>query len=434
MTRQTFVIVGASLAGATAAAQLRKEGFNGRIVLVGEEQHPPYERPALSKDYLRGATKRARLDVRGQAFYLDNAIELRTGTRATAIEPGSREVLLDDGRRLRYDRLLLATGASPRRLEVPGSGLAGVHYLRTVGDADAIRAAAARAGRAVVIGAGWIGAEVAASLRQLGLPVALVAPGSMPLERVLGTEVGAVYRDLHAEHGVELVMNRRVVAFRGRDAIEAVETADGTRIEGDLIVVGAGARPRTELATEAGLDVGDGILVDEHLETSAPGVFAAGDVAAAWHPLFGARIRVEHWDNARRQGRAAAGSMLGKAEPYVRIPYFYSDQYDLGMEYAGHAPAWDRVVFRGDPAGRAFVAFWLLDGRVAAGMNANVGQVNDAIAALVGSRERVAVERLTDPAVALDDLEALVLRADTVRGTSTVGSLDSPDPQSVAHG
>ncbi len=416
MTRQTFVIVGASLAGATAAAGLRKDGFDGRIVLVGEEAEPPYERPALSKDYLRGATERERLDVRDRAFYGQNAIELRTSARAVAVEPGSREVVLEDRQRLRYDRLLLATGASPRRLQVPGGDLAGVHYLRTVEDADAIRAAAASAHRAVVIGGGWIGAEVAASLRHLGLPVALVAPGSVPLERVLGTEVGAVYRDLHAEHGVELVMNRRVAAVRGRVAAEAVETADGTRIEGDLVVLGVGARPRTELAAEARLDVGDGILVDEHLETSVPGIFASGDVAAAWHPLLGARVRVEHWDNAKRQGRAAAGNMLGRAEPYLRIPYFYSDQYDLGMEYSGYAPGWDRVVFRGEPASRAFVAFWLVDGRVVAGMSANVWQVRDAIEALVGSRERVAVERLVDPAVSLDDLEALLQPADrTVR-------------------
>lgn len=409
---RTFVIVGASLAGANAAEQLRKKGFEGRIVLVGEERDRPYERPALSKAYLRRTAEREELNVHGATFYDENAIDLRTSARAIAVEPRSRDVVLQDGDRIRYDRLLLATGALPRRLEVPGSDLAGVHYLRTVTDADAIRELAAGARRAIVIGGGWIGSEVAASVRQLGLPVALVAPDSAPLERVLGPEVGAVYRDLHAGHGVELFMNQRAVAFRGQAAVEAVETADGTRIEGDLVVVGVGARPRTDLAASAGLEVGDGIHVDEHLETSVPGIFAAGDVAAAWHPLLKARIRVEHWDNARRQGRAAAQNMLGNPEPYIRIPYFYSDQYDLGMEYAGYAPAWDRVVFRGDPAAGAFVAFWLRDGRVVAGMNANVWKVNDAIAALVRASRKAVVARLTDPTVSLDDSEALLLPAE----------------------
>lgn len=411
MRTETFVIVGAGLAGASAAAQLRKDGFEGRVILLGEEAERPYERPPLSKAYLRGETQREQLGARGPTFYADHAIELWTSTRAVAIEPRASEVVLDGDRRVRYDRLLIASGAAPRRLDLPGSDLAGIHYLRTVDDADAIRQAAARARSAVVVGGGWIGAEVAASLRQLGLPVALIAPGSVPLERVLGTEIGTVYRDLHAQHGVELVTHQRAVAFRGHTAVEAVETADGTRVEGDLIVVGVGSQPRTELAAAAGLAVSDGILVDAHLETTVPGIFAAGDVAAAWHPRLGARVRVEHWDNAKRQGRAAARNMIGKAESYARIPYFYSDQYDLGMEYAGLATTWDQVVLRGDPASRAFIAFWLRDGRVLAGMNANVWQVNDAIAALVASKTSVDVERLIDPTVPLDDIEALTSRA-----------------------
>lgn len=406
---RTILIVGASLTGVKAAEALRKEGYDGRIVLFGEEPQPPYLRPPLSKEFLRGESQRDTAFAHPEAWYAEQRIELHTSTPVRAIEPATREVVLDGGRRVTFDRLLIATGAGPGRLDIPGSDLAGVHYLRTLEDADAIRDAVAAARRAIVIGGGWIGAEVAASLRQLDLPLTLVAPASVPLERVLGTEVGSVYAELHAEHGVALVMNQRAVAFRGETAIEAVETADGTRIEGDLVVVGVGARPRTELAVGTGLDVGDGILVDERLETSVPGIFAAGDVAAAWHPLLRVRLRVEHWDNARRQGRAAARNLLGLAEPYVRIPYFYSDQYDLSMEYAGFAPAWDQVVFRGEPASRSFVAFWLKDGRVVAGMNANVWKVNDALAALVASRERVAIERLSNPAVALDDLEALLL-------------------------
>lgn len=404
MRQRTFVIIGAGLAGAEAAAQLRKDGFDGRVVLLGDEAAHPYERPPLSKAYLRGAMERSQLDVRGESFYADNAIELQSSTRARAVEPRRRVVVLDRDRRLRYDRLLLATGAAPRRLDVPGGNLAGIHYLRTVDDADAIRAAATRAGRAVVVGGGWIGAEVTASLGQSGLPVAMVVPGSVPLERALGTEVGKVYRDLHAEHGVELVMGQRVAAFQGRRAVDAVETADGTRIGGDLVVVGVGAQSQTSLAAAAGLEVADGIRVSHRLETSAAGIFAAGDVAEAWHPLLRARIRVEHWDNARRQGRAAARGMLGATEPYVRIPYFYSDQYDFGMEYAGHAPAWDRVVFRGDPGTRAFIAFWLLGGRVVAAMNANVGPVNAGLATLVASQQQVVVERLVDPAVPIDEI------------------------------
>jgi 3-phenylpropionate/trans-cinnamate dioxygenase ferredoxin reductase subunit len=407
----TILIVGASLTGAKAAEALRKEGYDGRIVIFGEEPQPPYLRPPLSKEYLRGQGELDKVFVHPEAWYDEQRIELHLSTPVRAIDPATREVVLDDGQRVAFDRLLIATGAAPRRLNIPGGDLGGVHYLRTLEDADAIRDAVTAARRVVVIGGGWIGAEVAASIRQLGVSVALIADGSVLLERVLGAEVGTVYRDLHAERGVELVMHQRAVAFRGRTAIEAVETADGTRIEGDLVVVGVGAQPRMELAAGAGLDVGDGIVVDELLQTSVPGIFAAGDVAAAWHPLLGSRLRVEHWDNARRQGRTAARNMLGKAEPYLRIPYFYSDQYDLGMEYAGYAPAWDQVVFRGEPASRAFVAFWLSGGRVVAGMNANVWKVNDAIAALVGSREKVAIERLVDPTVALDDLDALLLPA-----------------------
>ena len=411
---ETIGIIGAGLAGAKAAEALRKDGYDGQIAMFGDESQLPYLRPPLSKDYLRGESELEAALVHPQAWYDEHRIDLRMSTTVRAIEPAAKRLLLDDASRFAFDRLLITTGASPRGLDIPGKDLAGVHYLRTLDDADAIRKAASAAQRAVVIGGGWIGAEVAASLRQQGLPVAMVADTSVPLERVLGTEVGGVYRDLHSEHGVEFVMNQRVAAFRGRTAVEVVETVDGIKIEGDLVVIGIGAEPRTRLAREAGLDVGNGIIVNERLETSVPGIYAAGDVAAAWHPLLHARLRVEHWDNARRQGRTAARNMLGRAEPYNRIPYFYSDQYDLGMEYAGYASTWDRVVLRGEPASRAFIAFWLLDDRVVAGMNANIWQVNDAIAALVASQEKVAIERLVDPTVPLDDLDALLLPSATV--------------------
>ena len=311
-----------------------------------------------------------------------------------------------------FDRLVIATGSEPTRLDVPGGDLAGIRYLRTLDDSDGLRDAAGAATQVVVIGSGWIGAEVAASIRQLGREVALVADTSVPLERVLGTEVGAIFGDVHAHHGVRLVPNQRVVAIHGRDgAVDAVETADGTRIDADLVVVGIGATPRTALAEAAGLAVDDGILVDEHLESSAPGIFAAGDVANALHPITGSRIRVEHWDNARRQGRVAGRNALGHDEAYARVPYFYSDQFDLSMEYAGFPLAFDRVVYRGDPASGKFLAFWLGDGRVVAGMNVNTWKVNDAISALVASRRPTDAGQLADPAVPLEELAGIEAKA-----------------------
>lgn len=408
---QTFVIIGASLAGASAALQLREAGFDGSIVLVGEEPDPPYERPPLSKDYLRGEATFDTFSVAPAERYRELDIDLRLSTRVTSIVPASREVILVDGGRLSYDRLLIATGSSPRHLDVPGAGLAGVHSLRTLADATAIRKAASRASHAVVVGAGWIGSEVTASLRQLGLPVTIVAPDRMPLEKVLGPEVGEVYRDLHVEHGVRLELGQGVAGFEGGESVETVVLTDGRRIGADLVVVGVGARPRVELAMEAGLEVASGILVDERLESSVPGVFAAGDVAEAWHPALATRLRVAHWDNAKRQGRHAAGSMMGSADAYLRLPYFYSDQYDLGMEYRGYAPTWDRIVFRGDVAGRVFIAFWLHDGRVVAAMNANVWKVGKPLTALIESRRRVEPGLLADPAVELEGLVALAAPA-----------------------
>jgi 3-phenylpropionate/trans-cinnamate dioxygenase ferredoxin reductase subunit len=402
--RQTFVIVGASLAGAKAAQTLRHEGFEGRLVLVGTEDERPYERPSLSKDYLRGEADRDRLYVHGESFYADHNIELRLGRTAVDMNTSLKDVALDDGERLRYDRLLLTTGAEPRRLTIPGDELDGVHYLRTVEDSDRLRERIDHGGTAVVVGAGWIGAEFAASARQRGLEVTLVAPQSVPLERVLGREVGSVYRDIHTDHGVRMLMGPRVEAFEGDGVVERVRTSDGRHLECDFVVVGIGVRPRTRLAARGGLAIGDGILVDEHLRTSAPGVFAAGDVAGAQHPFYRERIRVEHWANALRQGPVAARNMLGAGEPYDCMPYFFSDQYDVGMEYSGFAPTWERVIFRGDPASREFIAFWLAGDRVLAGMNAGVWDVVDPIQRLI--RERVPVDdwRLSDPDVPLEQL------------------------------
>ncbi len=405
---ETVVIAGAGLAGAKAAEALRKDGFDGRILLFGSEAHRPYLRPPLSKEYLRGEDELDKVFVHPEAWYGEQRVELEPSTTVAAIEPGARAVVLDDGRRVGFDRLLIATGSEPRRLDVPGDELDGVHLLRTLDDADALRTAAADASRAVVIGGGWIGAEVAASIRQLGREVTLVMDTTVPLEHVLGPEVGAIYRDAHLSHGVRLVADQRVVAFHGRGGtVEAVETTDGTRIDADLVVVGVGAAPRTALAEAAGIAVGNGILVNDRLETSVPGIFAAGDVASAEHPLFGSRLHLEHWDNARRQGRIAARNMLGHDEAYARIPYLYSDQFDLSMEYAGYAPAFDRVVFRGSPAAGKFIAFWLREGRVVAGMNVNTWKVNESISALVASGRRVEGAALADTGVSLESLAGI---------------------------
>jgi 3-phenylpropionate/trans-cinnamate dioxygenase ferredoxin reductase subunit len=401
---RTYVIVGASLAGAKAAETLRAEGYDGRLVVVGAEAERPYERPPLSKDYLRGEVGREKIYVHEEPFYAEHDIELLLGRTATGLDPSARELTLDDGERLSYDRLLLTPGAEPRRLPIPGADLDGVHYLRTVGDSDALRARLERGGAVVVVGAGWIGAEVAASARQRGLEVSVIDPLTVPLERVLGPEVGAVYRDIHRDHGVQMLLGTGVEAFEGDGRVERVRVTDGRSLECDFVVVGVGVTPRIGLATQGGIATDDGIVVDEHLRTGVPEVFAAGDAASAHHPFYGERIRVEHWANALHQGPAAARNMLGRAEAYDRLPYFFSDQYDVGMEYSGFARPWDRVVFRGDPASREFIAFWLVGDRIVAGMNLNVWDVVDPIQRLI--RERVSVDdrRLADPDVPLEEL------------------------------
>ena len=402
--KQTMVIVGASLAGAKAAETLREEGFDGRVVLIGAEPERPYERPPLSKDYLRGESERAKVYVHDEGFYAMQDIELRTSCRVKTIDVRASEVALATGEPLPYDRLLLSVGAEPRRLPVPGADLPGVLYLRTLADSDELRGRLEAGGRVVVIGAGWIGAEAAASARQKGLEVTLVEQADVPLERVLGAEVGAIYRDIHTDHGVRFLGGAGVAGFEGSGRAERVRLADGTAIDCDFVVVGVGVTPRTEVAERSGLTVDNGIVVDELLATSAPGVFAAGDVANARHPFYGTHIRVEHWANALNQGPAAARAMLGKGTAYERLPYFFSDQYDVGMEYSGHATEWDRVVVRGDPATREFIAFWLRDERVVAGMNVNVWDVTDPIQMLIRSRARVDSSELGDPDVPLEDL------------------------------
>ncbi len=404
MSQPTFVIVGASLAGAKAAEELRERGFDGRVVLVGTEPERPYERPPLTKDYLRGESDREKAYVHKAEYYEEHEIELITGATVTAVDPDAAKVTLDDGRELAYDRLLLTTGAEPRRLSSPGTDLDGIYYLRTLADCDLLRERLDSASRVAVIGAGWIGSEFAASARTLGLEVALIDPLELPNERIFGPEIGAFYRDVHAQHGIELHLGDGLEAFEGDGAVQRVRTSSGKVVECDFAVVGIGVAPRVELARGAGMEIDNGIVVNEHLQSAVQNVFAAGDVANAWHPFFQQRIRVEHWANALNQGPAAARAMLGDSAAYERLPYFFSDQYDVGMEYSGYATSWDQVVFRGERDGGEFVAFWLEGGRVLAGMNVNVWDVNEHVQALIRAGEPVDVAELTDLDTPLDAL------------------------------
>jgi 3-phenylpropionate/trans-cinnamate dioxygenase ferredoxin reductase subunit len=401
---QTFVIVGGGLAGAKAAQTLRDEGFDGRVVLLGEEDVAPYERPPLSKDYLRGDAGRDAIWAQEEGWYDAHDVELRTATHVAEVVPSSSEVVLDGGERIAYDQLLLATGSAAKRIPIPGAELEGVHLLRTVADSDALREALSPGTRLVVIGAGWIGCEVAASARQRGAEVAMVAPEEVPLERVLGSEVGAVYRDVHAKQGVELVLGTGVDAIEGNGRASGVRVSGGRTLPADVVVLGVGAAPRLELAQAAGLRVEDGVLVDDRLRTSVPNIYAAGDIARAEHPILGETVRVEHWGTALEQGPVAARNMLGQDVAYDRIPYFFSDQYDVGMEYAGYAMSYDRVVFRGDPSTFEFMAFWMRGDRVAAGINVNVWDVNEDIQALIRSGASVDDQALRDPDVTLGGL------------------------------
>ena len=403
-TDQTLVVVGASLAGAKAAVGAREKGFDGRIVLVGDETGLPYERPPLSKGVLRGELDATTTEVAGLDQYQEQGIELLSGRSVEVVDVAGRQVTLDGGVRIGFSHLVLATGASVRRLEAPGAELHGVHHLRTRDDALRLGEAIRSGGRVAVIGAGWIGSEVAASAREMGADVVLIDPGPTPLHTVLGGEVGSIFADLHRDHGVHLRMGVGVTELRGNGKVRAVLLSDGMVEPADVVVVGIGVRPRTELARAAGLRVDDGVVVDQRLQTEVPGVYAAGDVAAAWHPHYQRHVRVEHWANAQHQGATAGANVAGADQTYDRIPYFFSDQFDLGMEYVGLGRPDDDVVIRGSVEERELIAFWHRDGRVTAAMNVNVWDVVDDLRALVTSRVRVDPDRLRDPDVALAEL------------------------------
>lgn len=415
---QTFVIVGGGLAGAKAAETLRSEGFTGRVILICDERDHPYERPPLSKGYLIGKDDRESVFVHEPAWYARADIELHLGQPAVHLDREAKSVRLGDGTRVHYDRLLLATGSEPRRLDVPGTGLAGVHHLRRLAHAERLRGVLASLGRdnghLVIAGAGWIGLEVAAAARGYGAEVTVVEAEPTPLYPVLGPELGQLFTDLHREHGVRFHFGARLTEITGHDGmVLAARTDDGEEHPAHDVLAAIGAAPRTALAEAAGLALvdradGGGIAVDASLRTSDPDIYAAGDVAAAEHPWLGTRLRVEHWANALNSGPAAARAMLGQEVSYDRVPYFFSDQYDVGLEYSGYAPpgSYDQVVCRGDVGKREFIAFWLSEGRLLAGMNVNVWDVTDPIQKLIRSGAQLDPDALADPGVPLDSLIA----------------------------
>ena len=402
----TFVIVGGGLAAAKAVEALREEGYDGRLLVLAGEAHLPYERPPLSKGYLLGNDEVETAIVHPAEWYDERDVALRLGTAATGLDPEGHTVETEDGS-IGYDRLLLATGSAPRRLVIADGSGAPVAYLRTIEDSRRIKDALRPGRRVVVVGAGWIGLEVASAARAADCEVVVLEALEKPLLRVLGPEVADVFAGLHTEHGVDLRVNASVVSVDHDAGGTVVHLADGSSVAADLLVVGIGITPVSGLAGAAGLRVDDGVVVDEHLRTSHADVFAAGDVANAYHPRLARHVRVEHWDNAIHQGRSAARNMLGAELAYDRLPYFFTDQYDLGMEYVGHVgpDGYDEVVLRGDVPGRVFTAFWVGAGRVLAGMHANDWDAIDPVRRIVESGD-VDLARLRDADVALADVTA----------------------------
>ena len=405
---ESYVIVGAGLAGASAAKTLRQEGFTGPIRLLGAEAHRAYDRPPLSKDYLSGAADRDSVFVYPEDWYAEHDVELLLGTPVTRIDAARRLIQIDAGKELAYSKLLLATGSSARRLSIPGADLPGVHYLRTLEDSETLRSLLAGGSmRLVVIGSGWIGMEVAATARTLGNEVTILERGPIPLAAALGDELGQMFADLHEQNGVVLrrsVSVESVIGENGRAT--AVKLENGEVIPADLVLVGIGATPNVQLADAAGLTIDNGISVDASLQTSDPNIFAAGDIANAYHPQAKVWLRSEHWANALNGGQAAARSMLGQNVSFEDIPFFYTDQFDVGMEYSGFAPLTRgaEVVYRGDRLGREFIAFWLAGGKVIAGMNVNVWDVNEAIQGVIRRGNQVDPVTLANADVPLESL------------------------------
>ena len=405
---QNFIIIGGGLAGASAAEELRKQGFDGTIQLIGKEAHAPYIRPPLSKGYLNGTEGLDAVYVHPDEWYAQNTIELLTGTKVFGVNAAAHEITVSGGKPRHYDKLLIATGSSPRLLTIDGAELGGVHYLRTLDDSVALQKEIQGGGRnLVLVGSGWIGMEVGATARTLGNDVTILERDPIPLANAIGDELGTMFADLHREHGVVLrtsVVVDRIVGSHGK--VSGVALERGEVVPADIVLIGVGAVPNVALADDAGLITENGIVVDQAMQTSDPDIFAAGDVANAFHPLVNMRLRSEHWANALNEGPAAARGMLGQNESFENIPYFYTDQFDLGMEYSGYGPLTKgaTVVYRGDRATRQFVAFWIHDDRVVAGMNVNVWDVNEQVQRIIREGKVVDVARLTDESVPLEDI------------------------------
>jgi 3-phenylpropionate/trans-cinnamate dioxygenase ferredoxin reductase subunit len=400
-SEQPFVVVGAGLAGGRAVETLRQEGFGGRIILLGAEDLRPYERPPLSKAVLQGTAPDEKVFLRSVDYYAEQDIELRVGVPAKGLSIGDRSVILANDVRVRYDKLLIATGVKLRQLAAPGVELPGVFYLRTLADARRIREAMANASRVVVVGAGFIGAEVAASCRVRGIDVTLLEVLPVPLQRALGDVVGGIYAEIHRDHGVDLRLGEGVREFRGDGRLEQIVTTSGDVIDCQAAVVGVGVVPDVDWLAGSGLALANGISIDEFTRTNVPDIYAAGDVASWWHPTLGERLRVEHFENAQNQGVAAARSMLGTLEPYAPVPFFWSDQYELTLQYVGHASGRDGVVFRGDVASRKFLVFYLRDGYVRAALGINRHREVSAARKLIRDRVPVTASQLADEQVDL---------------------------------
>lgn len=403
-----MVIIGGGLAGGRAARMLREEGYQGKISIIAGEPHYPYQRPPLSKGVMQGSEENESVFLKPDSWYGEQHIDVLTGIAATRIDPASHEVTLADGTQLPYEKLLIATGSRARTLPIEGHDLEGVHTLRTLDDALALKSVLSAGGKnLVLIGSGWIGMEVAASARGLGNTVTILERESVPLSAVLGEELGNAFKAVHESHGVTFRMNANVEKIVGSTHVEGV-LVDGETVPADLVLVGVGAIPNTELAEQAGLEVKNGILADASLATSAQDVFAAGDVASVMHPVLAERLRSEHWSNAINQGKAAALAMLGQPVSYDEIPYFYTDQFDLGVELSGYPNLMRdaKIVVRGSLADRKYIAFWVREGKVVAGMNVNIWDVNETVQKLIRSDKAVDEARLIDTSVELESLVA----------------------------
>ena len=405
---EKFVIVGAGLAGASAAETLRNEGFDGSIDLIGAESYRPYIRPPLSKEYLSGKDELEKAFVHPEDWYAKNNVNLRTATTASSIDKAAHTVTLSDGESIHYDKLLLATGSTPRRLPLPGTDLTGVYYLRTLDDSKALHSLLEAGGkRLVLIGSGWIGMEVAATAKTLGNDVTILERDPIPLAVALGDDLGQMFASVHAKQGVVLRMSLTVASIVGAEGrVTGVRIDGGEVVPADLVLVGIGAIPNVELAKAAGLEVDNGIVTDQSLRTSDPDIFAAGDVANAYHPVAKMQLRSEHWANALKGGPVAAKAMLGQSVSFDDIPYFYTDQFDIGMEYSGFGPMTKgaQLVYRGDPEGHEFIVFWLAGGKVVAGMNVNVWDVNEDVQGIIRRGNTVDPAKLADESVPLGSL------------------------------